>query len=191
MVVYTKHQGQTEPNHPGPSLQGYTQLVLAEHCRGCVWLSIRAQTPSCLTSGWCNRTNRTTLCPNIGQFSTLLQPSHSQIVFLSPMPAIKMPFRLNEHKGTGIAEDEWHLKNDSDGAVLMMTVLLYISGKHKQWDVFNLCSNVNKEQVYILSGGEIKLLLLHNRYCACTVCKTLCHVTVRLLYDVVLLLVTM
>lgn len=67
-------------------------------------------------------------------------------------------------KGLGsLSEDEWHLKNDSDGAVLMMTVLLYISGKHKQWDVFNLCSNVNKEQVYILSGGEIKLLLLHNR----------------------------
>lgn len=95
-------------------------------------------------------------------------------------------------KGQGsLSEDEWHLKNDSDGAVLMMTVLLYISGKHKQWDVFNLCGNVNKEQVYILSGGEIKLLLLHNRYCACTVCKTLCHATVRLLYDVVLLLVSM
>lgn len=95
-------------------------------------------------------------------------------------------------KGPGsLSEDEWHLKNDSDGAVLMMTVLLYISGKRKQWDVFNLCSNVNKEQVYILSGREIKLLSLHNRYRACTVCKTLCHATVRLLYDAVLLLVSM
>lgn len=90
-------------------------------------------------------------------------------------------------KGLGsLSEDEWHLKNDSDGAILMMTVLLYISGKHKQWDVFNLCSNVNKEQVYILSGGEIKLLLLHNR---CVHVQYVKHfVTLQLGYNIIMFL---